>query len=68
MESQPSRSRDKTGYISQNPEINVKMLVLLRDMYGELREALERIASGEPDPVAIARQALYGKWEEEEEE
>ena len=51
------------GHISRNPEINVKMLVQLREMYTELHHALERIASGEPNPIQIASDALYGEDE-----
>ncbi len=47
------------GYISTNPEVNIAMLTQLRAMYAELQHALERIASGEPDPVAIASAALH---------
>lgn len=61
MTDQTKIASQSVGHISTNPEINVEMLVRLRGMYAELHHALERIVSGEPNPVEIASNALYGE-------
>ncbi|WP_017302627.1 hypothetical protein [Nodosilinea nodulosa] len=46
------------GYISMNPEVNVKMLEELRQMYAKAMAVLSEIAGGAPNPQQLAGQTL----------